>query len=68
TGIPGALIEAAMLFALLRRSVTRPSPFPDTVLVLVAVMGVVEVPIFNPLPEAFTLSWMLALGWKREQA
>jgi hypothetical protein len=24
------------------------------------------VPIFNPLPEAFTLSWMLALGWRRD--
>jgi O-antigen ligase len=68
TGIPGALIEIAMICALLRRMVARPSPFPDTMLLLVAVMGIVEVPIFNPLPEAFTLLWMLALGWKREQA
>ena len=66
TGIIGALIETAMFVALIRRLIVRPCPFADTVLVLVAVMGLVEVPVFNPLPEAFTLSWMLALGWKRE--
>lgn len=66
TGVTGALIEAAMFVALLRRLLARPCPFPDMVLLLVAVMGLVEVPIFNPLPEAFTLSWMLALGWRRE--
>jgi O-antigen ligase len=66
TGIPGALIELAMFLALLRRARYRPCAFPDVVLLSVAVMGIAEVPIFNPLPEAFTLSWMLALGWKRD--
>jgi exopolysaccharide production protein ExoQ len=66
TGITGALIEATMFAALLRRLLARPCALPDMILLLVGVMGLVEVPIFNPLPEAFTLSWMIALGWRRE--
>lgn len=67
TGIVGGLIEAAMVVALVRRMIWRPSPFPDMILLLVAVMGTAEVPVFNPLPEVFTLSWMLALAWRREE-
>ncbi|HVX16187.1 MAG TPA: O-antigen ligase family protein [Pirellulales bacterium] len=67
TGIVGALIEGAMFVALARRMVIRPCALPDMVLVMVAVMGLVEVPVFNPLPEAFTLTWMLTLGWRREE-
>jgi hypothetical protein len=36
------------------------------ILLMVLVMGTAEVPVFNPVPEIFTLSWMLALGWQRE--
>ncbi|HWB12872.1 MAG TPA: O-antigen ligase [Pirellulales bacterium] len=68
TGLVGAIIEAAMFFALARRLIWRPCSFPDTVLVLIAVMGIAECPVFNPLPEAMTLSWMLALGWRREES
>lgn len=63
-GIIGLLIEAAMFVALARRFLVLPRPFADMALVLVFVMGLFEAPVFNPLPEAFTLSWMLALGWR----
>lgn len=66
TGIVGGLIQAAMALALVRRLLVRPCPFPDMILLMVLVMGTAEVPVFNPVPEIFTLSWMLALGWQRE--
>lgn len=65
TGIIGGLIHLAMVLALVRRLITNPCPFPDMILLLVVVMGMTEVPVFNQLPEAFTLTWMLALGWQR---
>ncbi|HET6878913.1 MAG TPA: O-antigen ligase family protein [Pirellulales bacterium] len=65
-GLVGVTIEAAMFVALARRFWVRPSTFPDVVFALVAVMGLFEVPLFSPLPEVFTLSWMLALAWPRD--
>jgi O-antigen ligase len=66
TGLVGALLEVAMFVALARRLVWRPCYFADIVLVLIFVMGIAECPIFNPVPQALTLSWMLALGWRRD--
>lgn len=66
TGITGGLIQAAMVLALVRRLALRPCAFPDMILLLVMVMGTAEVPVFNPVPEVFTLTWMLALGWQRD--
>lgn len=64
TGVIGLLLLGAMFVTQGYRLWTAPTPFADVVTVLVFVSGLTETPIFNPVPEAFTLSWLIAIFWR----
>lgn len=64
TGVFGLLLLGAMFLTQGYRLWAAPAPFADVVTVLVFVSGLTETPIFNPVPEAFTLSWLIALFWR----
>lgn len=64
TGAVGALLLTAMLVVQFFRLCAAPAAFADAVTVLVIVTGLTETPIFNPVPEAFTLAWLIALFWR----
>lgn len=64
TGVFGLLLLGAMFLGQLWRLWAAPAAFADVVTVLVLVSGLTETPIFNPVPEAFTLLWLIALFWR----
>ncbi|HEX5446097.1 MAG TPA: glycosyltransferase [Pirellulales bacterium] len=64
TGVFGVLLLVTMMLTQLYRLWAAPAAFADMVTVLVMISGLTETPIFNPVPEAFTLCWLIALFWR----
>jgi O-antigen ligase len=64
TGITGFFFFAATVASLLSGLFRQPSAFPDAFLTLVLVAGVADVSLFTPVPDSFTLCWLLSLFWR----
>lgn len=64
TGMFGLLLLVAMMLTQVYRLWAAPAAFADVITVLVLISGLTETPVFNPVPEAFTLCWFIALFWR----
>jgi len=64
-GVPGGLLLAGMVAALLWSMVTRPDAMPDGIFLLLVISGITEIPVFSAHPLTATLLWIAALHWRK---
>ena len=65
TGVVGAVLFLGMIFNLALDFVRQPSIVPDMILVLVVVAGIADAVAFSPIPDVYTVLWLIALFWRQ---
>jgi O-antigen ligase len=67
-GLMGGALILATLLGLGIAAMRRPSMFPDLILLLVVVAGVADLVMLTPIPNPYTLLFVLALFWREFQS
>ncbi|HEX3726962.1 MAG TPA: O-antigen ligase family protein, partial [Pirellulales bacterium] len=68
TGVVGGSLLVLMVLQQAFYLLTLPAIFPDVVLLLIGTAGIADAVAFSPIPDAFTVIWLLALFWRQSGA
>ncbi len=68
TGLVGGLLLSTMLLTQIVQCFRRPDLFPDLLIILIGCNGLAESLIFNHIPDALTLLFLMSLVWRQQSA